>query len=83
MDCDRPRQAVRNLRGVGERVGLETLMTDEEKIKIMFEIRKKERPDLKDSFSRVEGCMLSPSYNAYHALLVLYNERFGDNEGIE
>lgn len=55
-------------------------MTDQEKVEKMFEIRKLERPDLKDSFDRISK-QLTPCFGSYHGLLEMYNDRFKDDQG--
>jgi len=54
-------------------------MTDNQKVEKMFEIRKKERPDLNDAAARVQQ-YLSIQFTAYQALLKMYNKRYGDKE---
>jgi hypothetical protein len=56
------------------------VMTDQEKVNKMFEIRKKELPDHSaESIKRISG-MLSPAFGAYWGLLQMYNERFPDKK---
>jgi len=54
-------------------------VTDEEKVKRMFDIRKIECPDDHDAIDRVSK-KLSPCFTAYWALLEMYNERFPEEK---
>jgi len=59
---------------------MERKVTDKEKVKKMFEIRKTECPDDPDAIDRVSK-KLSPCFTAYWALLKMYNERFPGDKG--
>ena len=57
-------------------------MTDQEKVLKMFEIRKeelKDDPDIDEkSFERIKKKLTNPSESIYFNLLMMYNERYGE-----
>jgi len=55
-------------------------ITDDEKVKKMFAIRKEECPELADAAKRIEEYYLCPSFIHYWSLLKMYNERFPDDK---
>ena len=55
-------------------------MTDKQKIRKMFEIRKKECPELLDVAETIEPILFVKGYIYYHKFLKMYDERYGGKE---
>jgi hypothetical protein len=54
-------------------------MTDDEKVKTMFDIRCKEMPGYEDVVKRMATVLFDKeNYTVYNSMLKMYNERFGE-----